>query len=189
MIYEQPKKTLLQFPGLWLPGSPLPGALDFARRCCCPSEGCQGCLDDHPTEFEVALPNLLNSECKACQALATGGPYTLSYTADQIVEGSCQWNYNFYSNPCEAHQLILTISEEGEIDVYLRFSSHGWYLGSVHWHLAATDPKPDCDALEDYEIPFWRNYHFTTCPFIYCTGDPNWMCRGQASGPVLITAL
>lgn len=34
MIY-QPKEALIQFPSLWLPGSPLPSSRGLGRRCCC----------------------------------------------------------------------------------------------------------------------------------------------------------
>jgi len=100
-IIQQPKKTLLQFPGLWLPSSPLPGALGFARRCCC--GGGSDCLrcesGTAPQQIEVVITGVTNNFCSDCDDW--NDTWILDFvtiSADDL----CRWEYIIDPTSCSA---------------------------------------------------------------------------------------
>ncbi len=98
-IIQQPKKTLLQFPGLWLPGSPLPGTLGFGRRCCCGETCCSSPVDveccNPPNSLIVdfGVGGWSNEGCNFCENIADefilGPSGCLSPSPDDVCQGLC----------------------------------------------------------------------------------------------------
>ncbi len=113
-MIHQPKKTILQFPGLWLPGSPLPGAVGFGRRCCCGEEEvCQACLNSpHPAELFLTLLGVVNgSTCTDCNEF--DNTWTIAKDGEAEDRGtSCRQKYEsiFTSvTTCERDEIRIQI--------------------------------------------------------------------------------
>ena len=87
MIHQQPKKTLLQFPGLWLPGSSLPGALSIWPWCCCGL--CADCVGHSPDQMQIVLANVANANCVACNN------WNDTFILDRHYQNwYCAWDFN-----------------------------------------------------------------------------------------------
>lgn len=112
----KPKEALIQFPSLWLPGSPLPSSRGLGRRCCCDGAICGHCVNGAaPTQWEVVIEDLASESdvavCTEEACLSLNNTYILDYEYDQLdpcigrpdrsceippsgtVGGACYWQY------------------------------------------------------------------------------------------------
>lgn len=63
-----PKEALIQFPSLWLPGSPLPSSRGLGRRCCCVEDCPNLCTGSIPQQIEVTITGVQDGTCDECAA-------------------------------------------------------------------------------------------------------------------------
>ncbi len=128
-MIQQPKKSLLQFPGLWLPNSPLPGAMGFGRRCCCGTCEPEDCNCTATTnvssciQIEITISGITNDECSDCANL--NGVYLLDNS--NLVQCSglvAEWQFNFAPTICDMGKVVFqiaTIASTHTVWVRLRF--------------------------------------------------------------------
>ncbi len=143
-IIQQPKKSLLPFPGLWLPGSPLPGAMGFARRCCCGGEGgipCNTCSGTTPIQMEIVVPDHANGSCLDC--IGFSGTFIL----DQIT--SCLWRFSYPADevPCVSPpmNLSMTISTLSGPRVFV----------SIRWTQIGVKLRYEDRNITDFDCANW----------------------------------
>ena len=151
---HQPKKTLLQIPGLWLPGSPAPGALGFWPRCCCgedeEAEDCEHCSSGRsPLEFSVTIPAITDGSCDECEQ------YQGTYTVQQRSGTACWWQYTIPGFLCgyypystvtvriSADQILVNLNPSGVLDLL--------------W--SADIPNDDCDTWSNISLPYVSRFY------------------------------
>lgn len=161
MIHQQPKKTLLQFPGLWLPDRephhpwhlPSRSSRGLARRCCC-DEVCPNCGGTTPDQFEVVITGVLPFEffdCVNCNDL--NDTYILDWSENNPTTGEpdsqCHWVYFLPSRICGIDFIWIVVDQPSKITVAV------WGIPDVHlgWAYDVFD-RPPCDELSDYDVAF-----------------------------------
>lgn len=99
MIYK-PKEALIQFPSLWLPGSPLPSSRGLARRCCCACNPCGS--STLPDSWSAVIDGVENSpDGEYCDDPCIEGDETHpngvndTWILDEYDPSDCTWSYTF----------------------------------------------------------------------------------------------
>jgi len=145
------KKTLLQFPGLWLPSSPFPGALGMGGYpCCCDAAiPCNHCTTTS-SQFQIVVP-LHANRVPGC---ATCDEYSGTFVLTQNPISACQWTYAYEDNkPCGLNAtIILQISTllGPNTKVSVLWSGYGISL----WYEDTDVGSDDCGNWSDVPIPF-----------------------------------
>lgn len=90
MIYK-PKEASIQFPSLWLPGSPLPSSRGMpGYPCCCEDECRSYCIDDNlPDEVQVTISGLTDRSCTQEECDVLNATHILAW--DPVAFNPCRW--------------------------------------------------------------------------------------------------
>lgn len=155
MIHQQPKKTLLQSPGLWLPDRevkhpwhlPSRSSRGFARRCCCGEEepcSCTHCSGRSPCCWQITISGIVDDACGDCDCLNG------TFFAGSESTG-CSVSERFTP-------LFTSICGETDISVDVTFTGGDYKItiaiGDNTWEKNYGGTKPDCINLADESIPY-----------------------------------
>jgi len=183
-MIHQPKKTLLQFPGLWLPGSPLPGAMGFGRRCCC--GGCPHCDGTSPDSLSLVFTGFIDyASCTDCDE-DYAGPLVVPATGDAYEFGD--WCVREYQDTFSdlggcTNTTQITVTWQwyelsgNYLDIELYYGADG--CGRVFRYVDSDTESPlSCD-LEDFSVPYYSGMQ-PPCYGIPCLTTPAPTCEVTA---------
>ena len=177
IIHYEPKKALIQFPSLWLPGSPLPSSRGLGRRCCCGPPPCTQFEDnfdrsnntnigsdwsEEEGDWSIASNKLSISSANAlclCQA-SLDHPYSL-----EVVYNATTLNdlikivFNYVDSDNYSFVLI-----EIEPDTFINFLKIVDRVGGVETVLVNTSDGSDVSTDIDVKLCVFNSYVILQTP-------------------------
>lgn len=143
MIYK-PKEALIQFPSLWLPGSPLPSSRGLGRRCCC---GCSCEAVQDIEEVSLTFSGIPNNECTDCSFLNTD-IFVLS--ADVVPEQECRWDLILES----PYTCAVCRFSVGVVGKFMSVDIWGLFGASSCVSRSARFDTGECSQIDNVELAF-----------------------------------
>ena len=148
----RPKESLIQFPSLWLPGSPLPSSRGMpGYPCCC--GGCgdgfdcdEFCIDGNaPAQLEVEMIGLTNESCSDCDDL--NGTYVLDCEGEATgCSFGCNWWHLLESPACGIYSISCSLFTNGLLVIFSTddFPSCGGLTSGGFNYIADPGDPADC---------------------------------------------
>lgn len=167
LIYK-PKASLIQFPSLWLPGSPLPSSRGLARRCCCEG-GCELCefcsTGTGALSWEFTVSGVVDDNCSDCASGNATYPNGVNDT--WIVEEFeffaapsflCRWTYTLTDPFCDITTVHVHLRNpvvpNNFMTLDVRFTESGLFGATVLLYgTTFTAEQISCNTIVDLPLP------------------------------------